>query len=455
MKLSRKVSLNTASGFSIYFALVNLVIFFSFSHFRKLEFNYRLEEKAKTTGKLLLEVKEVNLEMMKILEKNNYNKLVNEIQIVLNQNFEKEYASAEYQEVLWTKSDLEVIKDKGRLEKTSGKFDILGLLYPVNGKNYYILIAAEDLWGNNKLNFIASALLISFLTSLLVIWVVNRFFIQQQMKPLDNFQKQIRDFSFSPPIDYLPEDSNIDEIRELPRSYNHLLSKVIGTFEAQREFNANASHELKTPITRMAFQTEVLINNSNLPQEVRFTMKKIHAEIHQLSDLVNSLLMLSNIENEKDMMEEFPERIDDMIFEAYDSVHRDFPEFEMSFSIRTIQDDLENNLELKCLRPLIVSCFRNLLKNACLYSVNHSARLEIEVLTEQKLLIRIYNNGSLLNEQEQQKLFEPFTRGKNSQGIQGYGLGLRMTKRILEKYNCRIQYSIKDGENCFTIEVMN
>jgi signal transduction histidine kinase len=455
MKLSRKVTIKTALGFSIYFALVNLIIFISFSEFRKEEFVFRLEEKAKTAGKLLLEVKEVNPELFKIIEKNNYNRLVNEVLIVLNKNHGVEYSSSAIKKHLWSEADLSIIREQGRLEKEDGNFDILGLYYPVDGSDYFIIIAAEDLWGNSKLRFIAFALGISFLLSLLVIWIVNRFFIQQQMKPLEKFQELISRFSFKPPLVYLSENSEIDEIQALAKAYNKLLSKVTATFESQREFNSNASHELKTPITRLAFQTEGLMNDASLPENTRNTITKIHSEIHQLSDLVNSLLLLSKIDNNEADIAGFPERIDDMVFEAYESVHRDFPEFEMLFSINTGNDNFENNLELQCLRPLVVSCFRNLLKNACLYSNEHRAELEIEVKDSNLVQIIICNTGRVLNTDEQKKLFEPFSRGKNSLGIQGYGLGLRMTRRILEKYKGEISYSIVNGKNCFNVLLHN
>jgi two-component system sensor histidine kinase ArlS len=455
MKLSRKVTFNTASGFSIYFALVNIIIYLSFAEYREEEFIFRLEEKAKTAGNLLLEVNKTNTDLLKIFENSGSSRLVNEMLLILNSKFEPVYSSSGAISGLWDKKDLLKIKKVGRLEKINGKFDVFGLLYKAQQKEFYIIVAAEDRWGNNKLRFIASAMFLSLISSLFVIWIANRFFIQQQLKPLENFQEQISRFSLGPTVTLLSQNSDIDEIKELTIAYNNLLTKVTQAFEIQREFNSNASHELKTPITRIAFQTEVLMNDLELPEKSRETIKKIHNEILQLSDLVNSLLLMSKLDKVDETQSEFTERIDEMIFEAYDSVHHDYPEFKMSFSINSLNNNFDNNMELKCLRPLIVSCFRNLLKNACIYSENQSAKLEITLQNAHNLNISIRNNGKVLTSEEREKLFEPFARGTNAQGIQGYGLGLRMTKRILEKYNAQIDYSVVEGENCFSIDFHN
>lgn len=455
MKLSRKVAQNTALGFSCYFALVNLIIFLSFSRFRKDEFLSRLQSKALTIGNLLPERENLENRMLQILERNHDKKLISEVAVVLDESGSVEYASGEIPKQLWEDHDIDIIKESGSLEKKIGKYDLFGMTYKLNGRNLIILVAGEDRYGYSKLQFIGFALSISFLTSLLAVWVVNRFFIQKQMKPLENFEEQIRTFSFSPAVKFLPVHSEIDEIRELTKSYNNLLSKVMEAFQTQREFNSNASHELKTPITRIAFQIEGLMNNPSLPKEVRVVTRKIHSEIHQLSDLVNSLLLLSMIDHEVTDQQEFPERIDDMIFEAYDSVHRDFPDFEMSFAIRMLHEDSENNLELKCLRPLMVSGFRNLLKNACIYSKRKSAHLDIEVIDSSLLRVLVYNDGKLIQEEEIDKLFSPFVRGKNAKDVQGYGLGLRMTKRIFDKYGCKLSYTVQENKNCFIVEIRN
>jgi two-component system sensor histidine kinase ArlS len=456
MKLSRRVTINTALGFSMYFALVSVVIYLSFADFRREEFVSRLEEKARTTGRLLLEVNEVSTDLLRIIDRNSYNKLVNEVLIVLDDQFLIEYASSDDYLNLWDDADLRVIKENSRLVKRTGNLDVLGLKYPVNQNDYYIIISAEDRYGNRKLNFIAYALSIAFLSSLLVIWIVNRFFIQQQMKPLEKFQEQISHFSFNPPLQFLPEDSKIDEIKELAKSYNNLLAKVTEAFQVQREFNSNASHELKTPITRMAFQTEGLLNDPNLSVSSKATIKQINTEIHQLSDLVNSLLLLSRSDNLDEDLELYRERIDDMIFEAYELVRKDFPDFEMSFSIQTSESGHENSLEINCVRPLLVTCFRNLLKNACVYSNDARAKLTIEVIDSNNILIHISNNGKVLLDEDRRRLFEPFARGNNSLGIQGYGLGLRMTKRILDRHGADIAYTINpDRENCFSIHFRN
>ncbi len=127
------------------------------------------------------------------------------------------------------------------------------------------------------------------------------------------------------------------------------------------------------------------------------------------------------------------ERIDEIIFDAYEVVLKTYPQLYLDFNIN---ENEEPTLAVKGIRSLLEIVFINLFKNAALYSKNTAVSVSIAE-SENDLRVIIENNGSVIPEEDRNKLFEAFTRGKNSQNITGSGLGLK---------NCAANSGIPSGK---------
>jgi signal transduction histidine kinase len=109
-------------------------------------------------------------------------------------------------------------------------------------------------------------------------------------------------------------------------------------------------------------------------------------------------------------------------------------------------------MEVLGVKSLLLIAFTNLLKNASLYSTNNKASVIIKHTDQKNLVVSINNEGKTLSDEEQKKIFEPFTRGENSIQIQGSGLGLPIVKRILDYHNATILYqSLGENNNQFQV----
>ncbi|MES2519879.1 MAG: HAMP domain-containing sensor histidine kinase [Bacteroidota bacterium] len=440
MTLKKKIAINIAVAFSILFGLASMIIFFSFSYFRKEEFEQRLREKALTTTKLLVEVKEVDNQLLKLIDRNSINKLYNEKILVFDSKFKLIYSSIDDATIIWNINDLKQLKkDKSFFRKEKEK-DVLGIFYDFERNDYFVLISAEDKYGNNKITFLFYLILTTFLTGTLLVWLSTYFFIKRLLKPLDVFQEQITNISINQLNVQLHETQGNDEINLLTKAFNTLLSTIEKAFEAQREFTSNASHEIRTPLTRIAFKIENLLQNKEHSSTTITYLKSVNDEIHQLSDLVNSLLLLSKV-NKEDLHRKFNKiRIDEIIFSANRQVKKQEPTFDLSFEIID-EDDIEQAMNILGVKSLLEIVFINLLKNAALYSINGQAKVIIGLTLNKQLKVSISNLGKLISESEQKKLFQPFMRGENAININGSGLGLRITKRILDYHSASINYT--------------
>jgi len=213
-----------------------------------------------------------------------------------------------------------------------------------------------------------------------------------------------------------------------------MLERINQSYSKQKEFTANASHELRTPISRLIAQIENKIIEDKKQNIDHSFHKLLLNDAIQLSDLTNSLLLLSKLDNSSTISTEQC-RIDEIVFDAAEKTNKLFSDFQMDFEI----DETVENVEIFGHNELLNIAFENLFKNCYLYSDNKIAKVEIKDSIDY-LLVSISNNGQTLTSDEQKNIFEPFMRGANASGKSGLGLGLRMVKRILSQQKASIQY---------------
>lgn len=451
MTLKRQVAIGVALAYSIIFGLASISVFVSFSSFRMAEFKGKLEEKALTTAKLLVEVKQIDKQLLSLIDKNTIHQLYNEKTLVFDSNFSLIYSSIDDANIHYDLSDLKRLQHEKDFFRTDGEKDLLGLFYSYNHEKYYILVAAEDKYGNNKLQYLFSLLMASFLISSALVWLISFNLIKRLLKPLDNFEGQITAISANKLNIQLVSSGKQDEIHLLTSAFNKLLERLENAFEVQKEFAASASHELRTPLTRMAFQVENMLQNHSISELQQNQLKDLLSNIYLLSDLINSLLLLSKIESTESYQQLKSERVDEIIFSSFDKIKSAFPDFNLTFSIY-VNSSLENELIVNSIPGMLEIAFMNLLKNACIYSTDKKASLEIYQNDESQIIIKITNNGQTMNEHEAQTMFKAFVRGNNSGNIRGSGLGLRIVRHILSLHGADIAYKVtEESENLFQI----
>ncbi|NMH27943.1 sensor histidine kinase [Flavobacterium silvaticum] len=324
---------------------------------------------------------------------------------------------------------------------------MVGVFYDFKGTNdYYVLVAAEDKYGHQQLDFLMKILVLSFLLGTALVWFSTYTFIRKQLKPLDDFQNKITDITALKLNNPLPVGKESDEITILTKAFNEMMIRIDTSFNAQKEFTANASHELRTPVSRLSLQLESVLRQGGHSAETVDYLKSMRTDLEQVGDLIQSLLLLARM-NEQAKKLLTPERVDEVIFTAFDKVKKTHPDFHMNFEISG--DD--TNLEISGTKSLLEIVFVNLLRNAYLYSDDKNVNVRISPNPD-GLQLLIENSGKTIPQDEQQKIFEPFMRGVNSGVIQGSGLGLRIVKRILDYHGASISYQSETSFHVFIVQ---
>ena len=225
-----------------------------------------------------------------------------------------------------------------------------------------------------------------------------------------------------------------------------LVKPVEETFEKQKQFISDASHELKTPLAVIEANADVLENEV----EDNKWIKYIQNEIESMNKLINELLMLAKIENIDDIKE--ATQIDlskelEIIISMFESMAYE-KNIKLSYN-------LKEDVTIKANKEDIEHIVSTLLDNAIKHTKSEG-QVVVELHKEKNnVIIQVKNQGEPIPEEEKEKIFERFYRIDKSRNRKEkrYGLGLAIAKSTVQKYNGEINVSHKDGFTIFKVNI--
>ncbi|MDZ4668775.1 MAG: hypothetical protein SGJ00_12970 [bacterium] len=282
MTIKSKISLYISLFFSILYGLTSVFIIDSFSNFRKEEFKERLNEKALLSIRLLVDVKEIDNNLLKVIDQYTINKLYNEKTLIFDAKYNLIYSSLDDTKINWNIADLKQLKESKDFFKKEGKNEIYGVFYDSNNEDYYALISANDSYGKRKLSYLISLLLFSGVGFIIITWLITFYIIKKQLLPLNIFHKKIKEINvLNMQTSVRSRSDSKNEIDLLGKEFNSMMLRISDAYLKQKEFTANASHEFRTPLTRMMAQIENHLNIAS-PEEQVF-LKNILNDVGQLT----------------------------------------------------------------------------------------------------------------------------------------------------------------------------
>ena len=451
ISLKQRFTIYFSILFSALLAVVLIVVFSMFAQFRKSEFKQRLEEKAVSTVALVADLNVSKQDVLTILDENSIDKLyINRI-LVFGKDTNLIYSNVSGAAQILSSVDLQILKKKGSFFVSDKQIDRFGILYKIHNNNeFYVLITAEDIPGHRHLWYLGYLLLGAFIVGTTSVIFLARSLSGRILLPLRQIQQRVTAISEKKLHIRLEETHNNDEIDKLAHAFNEMMDRIDSSYKQQKEFTDNASHELRTPITRIIMQIQNLIKFESHSEKTTQYLNSIMMDSNQIADTITSLLLLSRIDAGK-ISEFFPPcRLDEIIFDSIQSISKAYPDVRILFDIEN-QSDKETDIEIKGDSNLLKIVFINLFKNAYLYSSDKLINVTL-IQGNEILKVVIANNGEVITMDDHQNLFKAFARGKNAKNIQGTGLGLRISERILNHHNAQIEYeALNEKSNCFTI----
>ena len=282
---------------------------------------------------------------------------------------------------------------------------------------------------NNKEDYRKNSLIISALLAFLG-GVATYFISGHALKPLREFSDKIEEVQVQNLADSRIEESKIKELNQLSVSYNKMLERLQDAFEVQRQFTANAAHELRTPLSLMQVQLD-LYHSTQHPGSDADTLQMIKMVTEQndrLSKMVKTLLDMSELQtvgrDEQIIM-------DDLV----DEVLEDLEPLAQEKNIKLIGKC--KDITMVGSDILIYRLVYNLVENAIKY--NHSGgQVTVTAYKEQKhIYLSVADTGSGIPKELRERVFEPFFRVDKSRSrkLGGVGLGLALVHEIVRVHD--------------------
>lgn len=426
-------------------------IYFLYAEFKEDEFYLRLEQKALTTYKLLIEVKEIDHDLLKLIDRNTINALYNEKVLIFNEKHELIYSSIDDQAVSYSAELLNEIEQKGTIKYHDGTFEVIGISLVDKGHKNLIIASADDIFGDTKLENLFYILLVSFIAALAITALLSYFYVKQAFAPLDVLNRQITRIRQNRLNERVPVTKSQDELNQLANNFNQMLNRIESAFQVQRSFIQHASHELRTPLANLVMSCESALHKDLSQHEYRALIESLNEEHRNLVELTNALLLLSRYENESDQVSMQETRADEILFAVMDEVQAQYPQHVIQFNFDHLPQN-EQELIVKGNEVLLKTALGNLLRNACKYTDNQKVVINL-VVTPEMVSFAFINTGQTVDDDELDLLMHPFFRGKNAGTRKGYGLGLSIAHRIVELHKGKLSYSKDVNTNRFTIEL--
>ena len=296
---------------------------------------------------------------------------------------------------------------------------------------------------NNKADYKRNSLIITVLLALLG-GVVTYFISGHALRPIREFSDKIEEVQAQNLSDSRIEENNVKELNQLSISYNKMLERLSEAFEIQRQFTANAAHELRTPLALMQVQLD-LYNSASHPgndADTLQTIKMVTEQNDKLNRMVKTLLDMSELQTVG--------RNDKIILDAIvEEVLADLEPLAVEKNIKLIgkcEDATMTGSDI-----LIYRLVYNLVENAIKY--NHPLG-QVTVTAYQRnkhVYLSVEDTGSGIPKELRERVFEPFFRVDKSRSreLGGVGLGLAFVREIVRVHDGSI--CIKSGKTGGTI----
>ena len=310
---------------------------------------------------------------------------------------------------------------------------------PDDAEEIYISIP-EDKWDefandfsvqvyNNKADYRKNSLIISAVLALLG-RVATYFISGHALRPIRELSDKIEKVQAQNLADSRIEENQVKELNQLSVSYNRMLERLSDAFEIQRQFTANAAHELRTPLALMQVQLDLYHSNSHPDNDADTVqmIKMVTEQNDRLNKMVKTLLDMSELQTVG--------RDDEIILDALvDEVLEDLEPLAEGKNIRLIGKC--KDITMVGSDILIYRLVYNLVENAIKY--NHSGG-QVRVTADRKekhVYLSVEDTGTGIPEELKERVFEPFFRVDKSRSreLGGVGLGLALVREIVRVHD--------------------
>ncbi len=417
-------------GGSIYYFLYT----YSYADFYK-----RLETRATISAKYNFDKDDINAKSYQNIRQEHLEKLTEEREIIFEIKSEADLGRQAKQAYLPT-DFLRKIVQNGRANLQINDIFYAGIRYD----KQIVIVSAKNYYASHHLIFLRNIILVSVVLVISIIVYLSFFFSKHIFDPIKVITQKVKQISTDNIHLRIDEKEKDDEINQLITTFNDLLNRLETAFETQKNFISNASHEFGTPLTSIMGEAEVMLMKERTPEEYQQTLKNILGQAERLNQITQTLLLLAQTgySNKKVVFEIL--RTDELLWNVKEMMDKLNPKNNIIIDYSLLP---ENPLKLKVMgnKQLLYLAFTNILSNSCKYSNNHPVQVII-ASNDKEVILVFKDRGIGIPESEIAFIYDPFFRASNTRHIEGYGIGLPLTRNIIKIHNGQLLVSSVENE---------
>lgn len=445
MNIRKKITFTYVALSTFSTLLLCIIVFVLFRANNQYYFLKRLEDRAKIVASIHFQKDPEKIRYYSELKKNGLEELIEEQEFVLKINSADSF---EYNTNLNLPNEFytKILKTGKDFFEIDNKY-YLGQVFSENGQKYIVIVGARDRKGNTTTIYIVKIMLFGGIGFVLLAFFLGRFLAKRVINPVARITKEVNRISASNLHNRLPEIKNADEISDLTATFNDMLDRLETSFEIQANFINNASHELKTPITTIIAESEIMLLKERQVSEYIQSLENIYSQASKLGNLTESLLKLTQTgyDGKKQVLD--IARIDEILLEVKSDIDKIYPDNRVSIKLNFAPED-SNLLLIPCNKPLLELAINNIITNGVKYSDNNEVFVSLSA-NQEVIKISINDIGIGIPPEDIPHLYEPFFRGKIATKYIGYGLGLPLASKIIRMHDGELQ--VQSEQNKGTI----
>lgn len=435
MKISTRLSFYFSALTSLVLIIVGVVIVWLASTHRESVFNERLNNRLNTTENIFLEQERfTDLEIERIKNQFSVTLPNEEENVVAFTPNNISQALKRYPEEAWK----EALPNQPHFFYFANKQGVSKII-KAEDRTYLVLVMATDTTGLANLAYLKSRLVLMMILVLPFIFLSSIYLTKTALKPLQDKINHANAIGATNLYQRLQVYNPNDEIGQMAVAFNKMLDRIEHSMETQKAFIANASHEIRNPLTAIIGEADVALTKSRSKEEYVETLQQIVIEAENLNGTVSNLLQLSKISTNPSQVQFIVLELNAFIKEAFQSFNVVNPNNKIQIELpkKTVFSSINSNL--------FKTVLYNLWDNAIKFSGNDVVVTRLTIV-DSRAEVSITDAGIGIATEELAKIANPFFRGSNTIKIKGSGIGLALTSKILVLHQSSLQVQSEPGQ---------
>ena len=399
-------------------------------------FYTRLKDKANIAADLLFNVNKLDSVVAKAIRKSTNNQFENQNITIYDSTNKKIYSNRDRVRFTPSKYLFEKIRENKFVYYRKGAYKAVGIYYTDSLNKAVVMIGSVDKNGDALLKQLLLTNLITIFFAIALSLILGWLFARNALSPIVEVVDKVATLSPVEKSERLSVSTEKDEITNLVVTFNKLFDRLEDSFLLQKNFVANASHELFNPLTKIKSQMEVSLLQNHDSESYKKAMQSILDDLNELIVLVHNLLNFSTIQSGSAIAYS-PIRLDELLFEVQGNIQSHYPHYIIQISFGALPDK-DDYLIVRGNKTLLDNALKNIIENACKFSSDKTASINLSIY-EQEIVLSVTDNGPGISESEIPFIFEPFYRSPSMESVKGFGIGLALAYRIFRAHNFSIQ----------------